>query len=115
MKKIIVFTTILLIIVNALAGVMISAYPYFNAIATSVTLLLTGGLIYAVAYYPIKDSFRASFTFLFFFIGIILYLLMMFSKSQLQDNWCVTICVVLTAIECILLFTAIQISKKNNQ
>ena len=113
MKKIIIFTTLALIAANGLAGLLISSYQPFNAIATSIALLLTGILLYTVARIPLKDAFHVSFVFIISFIGIVLYLLMLFAKPQLHDNWCVIIGAVLLVVETIFTYIAYIVSKNN--
>lgn len=114
MKKIIIFTTLALIAANGFAGLLIGSYQPFNAIATSIALLLTGIMLYTVARIPLKNAFRTSFVFIISFIGLVLYLLMFFAKPQLQDNWCVIVGTVLLVMECILIFVAYQVNNYNN-
>ena len=113
MKKIIIFTTLALIAANGLAGLLISGYQPFNAIATSIALLITGILLYTVARIPLKDAFRVSLVFIISFIGLVLYLLMLFAKPQLQDNWCVIAGTVVLVIETVFIYIAYILSKKN--
>lgn len=113
MKKIIIFTTLALIASNGLAGLIISRYQPFNAIATSIALLLTGILMYTVARIPLKDAFRVSLVFIISFIGLVLYLLMLFAKPQLQDNWCIIVGAVVVVMEIVFICIAYIINKKN--
>ena len=114
MKKIITFTTLALIAINGLAGLLISSYQPFNAIATSMALLLTGIMLYTVAQIPLKDAFRVSLVFIISFIGLVLYLLMLFAKPHLQDNWCVIVSAVVLVMECILIFIAHRVNNHIN-
>lgn len=113
MKKVIVFITLVLAAANVLAGVLITEYHLFNAIATSMALLLTGGLLYVVTQSSLRDAFKVSYTFLFIFIGLVIYLLMLVSKPQMQDNWCIITSVLLIVFEAVILYIAIWVSKRH--
>lgn len=113
MKKVILFSSAALLVVNILAGLILSAYEPFNIVATSVVILITMGLLYATTAIQLKDAFRVSLCMIFAFVGLILFLLMLFSPNQIQDNWTVIVALVLIIIEIIVLYLAHWVSKKN--
>ena len=113
MKKVILFSTVALLIVNILIGLMLSAYETFNIVATSAIILITMGLLYATTVIQLKDAFRVSLCLIFAFVGLILFLLMLFSPHQIQDNWAMIVALVLIFVEIIVLYVAHWISKKN--
>lgn len=114
MKKVILFLSVTLLVTNVLAGLMLSAYDTFNVIATSITLLLSTGLLYATTAIQLKDAFRVSLTIIFTFVGLVLFLLMLFAPHHIQDNWVMIVAIVLIIIEIIVLYLAHWISKKTN-
>lgn len=113
MKKVILFSSAALLVVNILAGLILSAYESFNKVATSAIILITTGLLYATTVIRLKDAFRVSLCMIFAFVGLILFLLMLFSPHQIQDNWTVIVALVLIIIEIIVLYLAHWVSKKS--
>lgn len=115
MKKTIIFSTIGLIAVNLLAGVILSRYHLFNIAATSVVILLTGCLNYIAATIPLKDTYRVAHYYLFSLLGVVMLLLMLFSPHQLKDNWCVVVSIAIVALESIALFITYKVNQQINQ
>ena len=111
MKKTILFATIAVLIVNIAAGLLLSSYHPFNWTATSVVVALTAVLMFVTESITMKDGFRVSLPFLFAILGVVMFLLMLFSKHQLQDNWCVAVSLVLLLIEALVLYITYRISK----
>lgn len=114
MKKVILFSSVALLVANVLAGLMLSAYNTFNVITTSTIILLTTGLLYATTVVQLKDAFRVSLNFIFAFVGLVLFLLMLFAPHHIQDNWAMIVAIMLIIIEIIVLYLAHWISNKTN-
>ncbi len=113
MKKTILFATIAVLIVNIVAGLLLSNYHTFNMLATSVVVILTATLMYITEYITMKDAFRVSLPFVFAFLGLVMFLLMLFSEPQLQDNWCVIVSLIILLIEAVMLYITHHVSKYN--
>lgn len=111
MKKTILFATLALLVVNIVAGLLLSSYHTFNVLATSLVIAFTATLMYITECITMKDAFRVSLPFVFAFLGLVMFLLMLFSKSQLQDNWCVILLLVLLLFEVLVLYITYRISK----
>lgn len=111
MKKTILFSTIAVLVVNILAGLLLSGYHTFNIVATSVVVVLTAALMYITKCITMKDAFRVSLPFTFAILGVIMFLLMLFSKHQLQDNWCVIVLLVIMLLDVVILYVAHRVSK----
>ena len=111
MKKTILFSTIAVLVVNILAGLLLSSYHTFNWVATSVVVLFTAILMYITESITMKDAFRVSLPFTFAFLGVMMFLLMLFSKNKLQDNWCVIVSLVILLVEVVGLFVMHRVSK----
>ncbi|MBO4586219.1 MAG: hypothetical protein J5677_00165 [Bacteroidales bacterium] len=111
MKKTILFATLAVLVVNILAGLLLSSYHTFNMLATSLVIVLTTTLMYITEYITMKDAFRVSLPFVFAFLGLVMFLLMLFSKPQLQDNWCVIVSLVLLSFEVLVLYVTHRVSK----
>lgn len=110
MKKTITFSTIGLIAVNLLVGLILSKYHLFNVAATSIVILLTGCLNFIAASIPLKDAYRVAHYYLFSLLGIVMFLLMLFSPYQFKDNWCVVVSIIIVTFESIVLFITYRIS-----
>lgn len=114
MKKTILFTTIAVLTINIAAGLLLSNYNTFNMLATSVVVIITAVLLYITESLILKDAFSVSLSFFFSIMGIVMFLLMIFSKKQLQDNWCVMVSLVLMLIEAVVLYVVNKINNKIN-
>lgn len=110
MKKIVVFSTIGLIVANLIAGLIISYYHPFNVATSSMAILLTGCLNYFVATITLKDAFRVAHHYLSISLGIVMFLLMIFSPHQLKDNWCIAVALMLFVVEVIMIYVAHRIT-----
>ncbi len=111
MKKAILFATLAVLAVNILAGLLLSGYHTFNVLATSLVIALTTTLMYITEYITMKDAFRVSLPFLFAFLGLVMFLLMLFSEPQLQDNWRVIVSLVLLLFEVLVLYITYRVGK----
>lgn len=111
MKKTILFAAIAVLIVNIAAGLLLSSYHTFNMLTTSVVVILTAALMYITEIIAMKDAFRASLPFVFAAMGIVMFLLMLFSKHQIQDNWCVIVSLIILLIEAVMLYITHRVSK----
>ena len=114
MNKVILISSVALLLANVLAGVLLSAYGTFSVIATSIIILLTAGLLYATTVIQLKDAFRVSLNIIFAFVGLVLFILMLFAPHHIQNNWAIIVAIVLIIIEIVMLYVAHWISKKTN-
>ena len=114
MNKTIIFSTAGLFVVNLIIGLLTTSYHPFNLIATSVIILATGGLNYITAALPLKDAYKVAHFFLFSFFGVIMFLLLLFSKHQIQDNWCVVVSLVILMLEAIALYITYKVNNHTN-
>lgn len=112
MKKTILFATLAVLAVNILAGLLLSGYHTFNVLATSLVIALTTTLMYITECITMKDAFRVSLPFAFAFLGLVIFLLMLFSKPQLQDNWHVIISLIIFLVEVIVVNVTHRISRR---
>lgn len=112
MKKTILFATLAILVVNIMAGLLLSSYHTFNMLVTSGVIAITSVLMYITESITMKDAFRVSLPFVFAFLGIVMFLLMLFSKPQLQDNWCVIVTLVILLSEVMMVYITHRISRK---
>lgn len=113
MKRSIFLIGSILVIVNLMLGMIISAYGYINLVASTVILVLTAVVLLLVnGLMSLKDGYVVSLNILIPIIGLIQYLIAIFMPSRFSDNWGLITLLVLIAIEAILLVATNSISKK---
>lgn len=113
MKRSIFLIGSILVIVNLLLGLIISAYGCINLIASTVILVLTAVVLLLVnGRMSLKDGYVVSLNILIPIIGLIQYLIAVFMPSRFSNNWGLITLLVLTAIEAILLVAANSITTK---
>lgn len=111
MKQTTVIITIILLAINLLFGLLLSAFKPFNVGFTSFVILLTGALVYLLQVIKLKDAFAISLSFIFSTIGVIQYVLGLISPQHIEDNGYVIATIVLLAIEVIILLICSLTSK----
>ena len=101
MKRLIILTTIILLVVNGLIGLILTAYQSVNVYLNSTVILLCGIVLWIVSSTHLKDAFKISLTCLFAFIGIIEYILGFFAPTEWSNNWFAILVITVFAIEII--------------
>lgn len=110
----ILFIAIVLVIANILLSTIISAYPTFNVIVTSVVIIVNAILIILLKKINLKDAFKYSLTVLLGVIGMAELLLGAFAQQQYQNNWFLIVLILAGIFEIILLLAANFVSSKVN-
>ena len=87
MKRLIILTTIILLVVNGLLGLILTAYQSTNVYLNSAVILLTGIVLLVVSSTNLKDAFKISLTSLFAAVGGIEYILGFFAPAEWSNNW----------------------------
>lgn len=111
MKNVTLISGVILLIVNLLLGLVISAYDSFNVGVNCCVIALTTVLVYSLKVIRLKDAFVASFTILFFLMGLVEFVLGLFAGSKLEDNWWLALIIISMAFELIALLIATTVSK----
>lgn len=93
----------ILVAVNLLIGLLLSAYSAFNLIFTTLVLLVGSALIFAVNTARVSDAIKVSFTLLFTMSCFVKFILGLIAPEHLQDNWCLIACIVITLFEIVML------------
>lgn len=86
MKKIFLYTGALLLILNSLLGLILSAYEPFNWVLNDGVILVNLALFNYLAVSRVKDGFKFSMTLFFLVSGFTEFLLGLFMKSYFTDN-----------------------------
>lgn len=86
MKKIFFYAGGLLLILNSLLGLILSAYEPFNWVLNDGVILVNLALFNYLAVSRVKDGFKFSMTLFFLVSGFTEFLLGLFMKSYFTDN-----------------------------
>ena len=86
MKKLFLYTGALLLILNSLFGLILSAYEPFNWVLNDGVILVNLALFNYLAVSRVKDGFKFSMTLFFLVSGFTEFLLGLFMKSYFIDN-----------------------------
>lgn len=115
MKKLIILTTIILLVVNGLLGLILTAYHTTNVYLNSAVILLTGIVLWMVSSTNLKDAFKISLTSLFAVVGGIEFILGFFAPAEWSNNWFAILVIAVLAIEIIFVLLTNFVTNKNNR
>lgn len=110
-KSVTIIIAIILLIVNYLAGVILTGYDMQNVQYGSLAIVITAVLVLLTSYPGLKTGFRVSLPFVFIFIGIILFFLGVFADLRLENNVAALIAIILVALELAILGVSYVVSK----
>ena len=113
MKRLIILTTIILLVVNGLLGLILTAYQSTNVYLNSVVILLSGIVFWVVSSMHLKDAFKISLTSLFAVVGGIEYILGFFAPAEWSNNWFAILVIAILAIEIIFVLLTNFVTNKN--
>lgn len=88
MNKLVIIISACLLVVNVLAGLIISAYEPFNVCFSSSAIVVTAILLCLLNTVQLKDAFRVSLAFLFSFCGLVEFILGCSCYPSFIDNGC---------------------------
>lgn len=112
MKKIIILSSIILLIANLLFGAILSFYGGFNVVLSSMVIVATGILLYLTDTIYLKDGYKISLILLFTIAGALELILSLFAPNQVVDNWWLILVIILITVEVLLLIITSAISHK---
>ena len=98
--------------INMLLGFLLSRFELFNVGFTSVVIVLNTLFIWLLRVVPMKDGFVIGLGLLFLFLGVVEYLLGLFSAPHFTDNGIFIIAFILVAVEVVTLLICSSISKR---
>jgi len=112
MKKIVILSSIVLLIANLLFGLILSFYGGYNVAMSSLVILGTGTLLYLTHTINLKDGYKVSLTILFAIAGCFEFFLSLIAPNRFTDNWWLIIVILLMVFEAIMLIVTSAISNK---
>ena len=111
MKNLTFVIGLILLMLNLLCWLLLSCYNTFNAIASSVIIIVNVVLLWFVDGVHLKDGYRVSLNCLFSFFAFIEFLCMVFCRPYLEDNIVIVIVLLAIVLQIILLVGANYMSK----
>lgn len=103
---------IILLVINIVAGLILSCYPQFNMILNCVVLCAALGFAYWTNKKEILPAYKFSLAFIVPTITLVELIIGIFSPSQLQDNWGIIAILCCFAFQFLLTYSVIRISSK---
>lgn len=86
MKNIVVYSGLVLLVLNSIAGLTLSSYNQFNWIAIDIIICLNVLLLFLLMNSQQKDGFKIGFGFLLPFLGLAQILAGFFLENAIKDN-----------------------------
>jgi len=86
MNKLVIIISVCLLVVNVLAGLIVSTYEPFNVCFSSCAIVVTAILLCLLNTVQLKDAFRISLAFLFSFCGLVEFILGCSCYPSFTDN-----------------------------
>ncbi len=99
MKKYIYYIASAILIANILIGVILSSYSFANVCISSFVIIVTTLLLIVVQTCALKDAFKISLSFIYLLIGVLEFILSLFSPQQFNDNWFIIAFIILSILE----------------
>ena len=114
MKNIFVVVGCIVLLLNAMLGLMISAYPTFNCLLNSGVIIVSTLLLVLVSTMKLKDGIRVSLSLLFPVCSVIEYICGLCASNRFEDNICLIVILLLVMLQIIMLVLTNYVSKSNN-
>ena len=111
MNRVILIISTCILVVNILAGFIISAYSPFNVCFTCGTIAITALLLCLLNRIRLKDGFRIPLFFLFCVCGLVELLLGFISAPKFENNGCLLTALIITVGEIAILLICNLTSK----
>ena len=102
-----------LLVINIVAGLILSGYPIVNTVINSVVLLVAMAFAVWINRNQLLSAFCYSLSFILPTFTLIEFVVGCFAPTQIEDNWAVIINLCLIAFEWFLIYAVIKRSKKS--
>lgn len=114
MKNIFVVIGCIVLLLNAVLGLMISAYPTYNCLLNSGVIIVSTLLLILASTMKLKDGFRVSLSLLFPVCSVVEYICGLCAPSRFEDNICLVVILLLVLLQTIMLVLTNYLSRSNN-
>ena len=113
MKSLTLIVSIVLIVVNILAGVILKDYHTENVIMSTCVLVANAALLWIVAKCNMKDAFKVSYHILFSFLCLVEFILSLVAPNRWENNYYLIGIICCFAFQIILFIVALLFSQHN--
>lgn len=96
----------ILLVLNLLIGMIISSYETFHVVTNSGIIIANTVLLLVLGTLNVKDGFRYSLNLLFPAFALMEFLIICFSRPEVENNWGVIVVLLLLVLQIILLLGA---------
>ena len=114
MKNLSLIIGTVFLVLNIIIGLLITQYSTFNMCLNSVVIILTTVLIFIARRIHLRDAYFISFVTVSLILGLVAYIIGLFSVDSIKDNWVIVVDLCLLGFEALLLSTFSFMSKKTN-
>jgi FtsH-binding integral membrane protein len=111
MKKLLLLSGFIFIVLNTIIGLLISNYSTFNFLMVDLSLLISTILIYLFSNSNISDGYKIGLTFLFALTGLMKVVFSIISPQHFHDNVFIIFVLVIISFEILCLFSAFAMKK----
>lgn len=105
----------ILLLLNAVMGLMFSGYHTYNCILNSIIIVVSAIILYLVSSINLKDGYRVSFNCLFPLFTIIELVCGGMAAEQIKNNICILAILLLIILQVVLLVLCNYLSNKTNE
>jgi len=106
MKNIIVFTGLILALINTTVSLIFQDYEIHQMLFADLSIALTTGLLYIMYQMKTVDGFKIGYTLFFGLTGLIRFNCAVSSSSEFKNNYAILIFIILLCIEGLLIFVS---------
>ena len=111
MKKTILYIGLSILLLNIIAGLLLSAYHPFNMMVNSLIIVVNTAMIMLLSHTKQKTVFVISLSFLFCITEVIQLVFGCIMPEQYKDNWQLMVIMAILIIEIVLFVIANSFSK----
>ena len=102
----------IILAVNVIVGLLVTAYATHNVEVSSAVIVSTFLLIYAIGVLPMQDAFKVSLSFMSVFFGVVEFVLGVLSPCEIHDNWYLIAILILVVVQLIIVITSYTVSSR---
>ncbi len=111
MKKLLIDSGIVFLILNTLVGFLISSYQPFHFLSVNLIILVSVTLLYILTISDTSQGYKIGLSVLFVITGVIKAICIIVGPAQFQNNYFLIVALLVLAIEIVCLMTAMTVKK----
>lgn len=115
MKSYLLFSSIIFVAVNLLAGLLLTSYSQENVLMSTGVIVANTILLLAVSSSSIKSPFKLSMSIIFPVFALLEFVLTIISPNRYQDNGYLVAVILCFTFQVVCFVTIISVSRRNNE